>query len=139
MMLSDMPSDMPSGGAVDKMQCEANGMCATLNLTGSCCPTMDNWTLSCCDGASVEETCALNNKCAVLGLTGSCCPTIDSKYLDCCNAVPDSCRMVGNCTYYSATQYLKDLAAAATSAAPVPRALLLAVLIPSWMMMAMAM
>jgi len=97
--------------------CKSNPICATQGLEGDCCPTMDDWTLTCC-GAPIEETCDKNAECEALGLVGSCCPTIDDLYLDCCTTVPDDCQ-AGNstsCTMYSAVQYQLDLEAAASSA-----------------------
>lgn len=77
--------------------CELNEACAALNLTGQCCPTIDEQFLYCCNGF-IEPTCQRNDKCAALGLEGACCPTagnipsnLDGIYLDCCSTVPDEC------------------------------------------------
>ena len=77
--------------------CELNEACAALNLTGQCCPTIDEQFLYCCNGF-IEPTCQRNDKCAALGLEGACCPTagnipsnLDGIYLDCCTTVPDAC------------------------------------------------
>ena len=86
----------PTSGVQSDM-CELNESCAALNLTGLCCPTIDDQFLLCCNGA-IEPTCQRNDKCAALGLEGACCPTagnipsnLDGIYLDCCSIVPDVC------------------------------------------------
>jgi hypothetical protein len=87
----------PPSFNVESDLCELNEACAALNLTGQCCPTIDDQYLYCCNGR-IEPTCQRNEKCAALGLEGACCPTagnipsnLDGIYLDCCTTVPDVC------------------------------------------------
>jgi hypothetical protein len=90
------PVPPPSVNVVSDL-CELNEACAAFNLTGKCCPTIDDQYLYCCNGP-IEPTCQRNDKCAALGLEGACCPTagnipsdLDGIYLDCCTTVPDTC------------------------------------------------
>jgi hypothetical protein len=118
--ISDFPSsfasDFPSSAApvFASADCVDNMECAILNLTGICCPTLDNWTLACCGGPNIPvyEQCANQTKCARAELDGACCPTPDGKYLDCCGVVPDFCVKPGACPIYSTEQYKSELAAA---------------------------
>jgi hypothetical protein len=89
--------ERPPTNTVTSDMCDLNPSCAALNLTGLCCPTIDDQFLYCCNGM-IEPTCQQNDKCASLGLEGACCPTtgnipssFDGIYLDCCDAVPDTC------------------------------------------------
>jgi hypothetical protein len=120
--ISDFPSfasDSPSGVTfAASAQCEDNFQCALLNLTGVCCPSLDNWTLACCGGPEipVSQQCANQTKCVAAELEGACCPTPDGKYLDCCGVLPDSCLEPSACPIYSTAQYKLDLAAAERAA-----------------------
>lgn len=118
-LASARPSGLPTTYNAPTMKmnasdCQLHNACAARNLTGQCCPTTDDWTLTCC-GPPVESACANNGKCAAIGVTGTCCPTPDDKYLDCCDVVPDECQSVGaSCERYSAARYKRaqDVAAA---------------------------
>jgi hypothetical protein len=80
-------------------------------LTGDCCPSVDDWILTCC-GGEVEESCAENPKCVEAGVKGACCPTLEGWWLDCCESVPDQCLAGGSCEPYSTEKYLQDISAA---------------------------
>lgn len=114
-IVSDFPSSGPTlfpttgSPTMDMAACSLHNQCA--NLTGDCCPTIDNVDLACCGVAAVEETCELNVKCVdEWGLAGSCCPTLTGVYLDCCDAVPDDCLDGGNCTVLSTREYVESSA-----------------------------
>jgi len=81
--------------------CELNQFCNELTLTGSCCPTIDGWTLECCANPEqpVQPQCGDNPACAALGLTADsgCCPTVDNVFLDCCSSIPNECQEPGSC------------------------------------------
>ena len=98
-----------------------NSQCVMLNLTGACCPTIDDWTLRCCGEPDIplNEACSNHNKCAAADLEDACCPTADGKWLDCCGTVPDECQAEGACPVYSTTQYKLDLAAEKTQSSAV--------------------
>jgi hypothetical protein len=100
----------PTSSPARPAECQLNSGCAALNLTGLCCPTIDNWILDCCaeDTGPANAQCESNSACAALGLTGQCCPTRDSKFLDCCQTVPNDCQQPGSCERYSAVQYLQE-------------------------------
>ena len=125
---SSFPSSRPSFMKVVGPQCSETKACSQRNLTGLCCPTVDNVTLACCVEAKiklpVQAECSQNAKCSALGLNGFCCPTmnsgnksLDNFFLDCCTAVPDQCQAKGACKYYSAAQYKLDIAGAASQSA----------------------
>jgi hypothetical protein len=85
-------------------------------LSPALSPTMDDWTLHCCDSVpQIDETCSENPKCAGAGLTGACCPTSDPTFgfLDCCESVPDECAegTSENCIVTSTEEYIKALGA----------------------------
>ena len=78
--------------------CGLYPVCNGLGLAGECCPTIDAWTLDCCnDILPVQPLCQDNPACAALDLTGSCCPTVDEVFLTCCEQVPDECFEEGAC------------------------------------------
>ena len=132
---SDAPSLVPSLGpsffptpGIDDFNftqsdiCELNENCNALNLTGKCCPTLDNWTLDCC-GPQVKETCQDNPKCEAFGLEGACCPTEQGKYLDCCDVIPAICKEKDdsgndNCEFQSVSAYLAEQNAAPSTSSP---------------------
>jgi hypothetical protein len=89
-----------------------------LNLTGACCPTIDNWTLRCCGEPDIPyyQACSNHSKCAAFGLEDACCPTADNKWLDCCGSVPDECQAPGACPIYSTAQYKLELEASEKAA-----------------------
>lgn len=101
-------------------ECWRFDSCTALSLSGHCCPTADDWTLTCC-GGPVEESCALNPLCAALGLKGACCPTTTTTnnstnvWLDCCAVVPDECGTTNGssttttCLRQSAVQYKLEI------------------------------
>jgi hypothetical protein len=116
---SSLSSDSPTGLTfVASAQCADNIQCALLNLTGVCCPSLDNWTLACCGGPYIPEyqQCANQTKCVAAELEGACCPTPDGKFLDCCGVLPDKCVEPSACPIYSTEQYKLDLAAAERAA-----------------------
>jgi hypothetical protein len=102
--------DTPTSSPARPAECQLNSRCAALNLTGLCCPTIDNWTLDCCseETGPANAQCSSNSACSALGLTGECCPTSDDKFLDCCQSVPNECVEPGSCEPYSAVQYLQE-------------------------------
>jgi len=113
----DQPSPSPVGTPAPTSpkasECELNNACNILGLTGKCCPTIDDWTLDCCNGGSggdgnstVKEFCVDNPKCAALDLVDSCCPTVEGWFLDCCESVPNECLQPGACEVYSALEYV---------------------------------
>jgi hypothetical protein len=111
--------------------------CALLNLTGLCCPTLNNWTLACCGGPDIPVYQQCQNQTNCLGLAGACCPTADGKYLDCCDAVPDYCVEPGSCPVYSAVQYKLELDAAERTTAPQSKAFAVLVTTASTLLMVM--
>jgi hypothetical protein len=117
---SDILSDAPTSdvGVLSSAQCEDNHQCALLNLTGACCPTVNDWTLRCCGEPDIPiyQSCLNHSKCAAYDLEEACCPTADGKWLDCCDTIPDECQVPGKCPVYSTTQYQLDLAAAGKTA-----------------------
>lgn len=120
--VSDTPSDSPSffsTVAAASDVCQDNADCNALNLTGLCCPTLDNWTLACCGGPAIPyyQRCELNPKCNALGLTEACCPTSDGRFLDCCAALPDKCQEPGACPIFSAAQFKLELSSGAAAPA----------------------
>jgi hypothetical protein len=127
---TDPPTPEPRSPAATTAQaaseCAQNPACAAQGLTGQCCPTMDDWTLTCC-GGEIEESCTQNPQCNALGLNGACCPTIDDKWLDCCEVVPDECLNPTNdtssstsCERYSAVEYLREMQGSPTSSSRRP-------------------
>jgi hypothetical protein len=79
--------------------CENNDVCASLGLSGRCCPTATGIHLGCCsamddnskDESSPSDTdeveprsCSAHAECASSGLVGQCCPTGDGIMLGCC-------------------------------------------------------
>jgi hypothetical protein len=117
---SDVPTDTPTSDieVVASAQCVDNSQCAMLNLTGACCPTVDDWTLRCCGAPDIPiyQSCSNHSKCAAFDLEDACCPTADGTWLDCCGTVPDDCQAPGSCPIYSTAQYKLDLAAAEKAA-----------------------
>jgi hypothetical protein len=114
------PEPRPAAEAVSS-ECAQNKACAAQGLTGQCCPTMDDWTLTCC-GGEIEESCTQNPQCNALGLNGACCPTMDGKWLDCCEVVPDECinptddtSSSTSCERYSAVEYLREMGSPTSS------------------------
>jgi hypothetical protein len=118
---TDPPTPEPRPAPEAASECARNEACATQGLTGQCCPTSDDWTLTCC-GGEIEQSCTQNPQCNALGLNGACCPTIDDKWLDCCQVVPDECLNPTNdtssstsCERVSAVEYLREMQGSPTS------------------------
>merc|ERR1719383_1584784 len=89
-------------------ECSAHDECASLGLTGSCCPTTDGITLECCSGMTHVETnvstkagfdyersCQAYPKCQ--GMEGDCCPTADGVILECCKESGSECSAHDEC------------------------------------------
>ena len=113
------PSTPPPPFASVSAQCQDHSECANLSLAGNCCPTVDNWTLDCCNRLDNDDSSASNDGppsdrcqahpvCRDLGLADACCPTATGVYLDCCNVVPNDCHASGSCQVYSAVVYLAE-------------------------------
>jgi hypothetical protein len=56
MIPSDMPSEGPSASVFEDSLCAANPTCASLELTGECCPSADGINLDCCFGITPLPT-----------------------------------------------------------------------------------
>ena len=89
--------------APQSASCSAYAACASLGLTGDCCPTAQGVALGCCalggapdspvgpaskDTLSKPASCSAHTGCAALGLTGDCCPTAAGVALGCCSLAP---------------------------------------------------
>mmetsp|Transcript_17786 Transcript_17786/g.35794 ORF Transcript_17786/g.35794 Transcript_17786/m.35794 type:complete len:556 (+) Transcript_17786:129-1796(+) len=126
-MLSLGPSTFPTDESpVKSNQCTDHSACADLQLLGQCCPTLDNWTLACCDQEASgtdsgsndgppSDQCIAHTQCNALNLAGACCPTIDNVYLDCCEVVPNDCFDEGSCLVRSALAYMEEQQSAAAT------------------------
>ena len=115
------PTDEPP---VKSDQCTDHSACADFQLWGECCPTVDNWTLACCDtdesnidsgsnDGPPSDQCSAHSQCNALNLAGACCPTVDNVYLDCCEVVPNDCFEAGSCLVRSAVSYMEEQQSAA--------------------------
>ena len=123
-LITNVPTDSPTfTSATASAQCQDHTECNALGLTGQCCPTIDDWTLYCCNRDSLQETsndgppsdqCDAHTECHALGLADACCPTPTGVYLDCCDVVPNECFVDGSCQVYSAQAYMAEQSAAVT-------------------------
>jgi len=112
------PTAKPTFNA-DSAACAAHPQCVLQGVTGNCCPTDDDKTLSCCiDNAQPSPTkkptpyptprfddasCSAHPRCA--GLEGDCCPTEDDERLECCDGpaprpTPKPTYHVSSCSAY---------------------------------------
>ena len=93
--------------ASQSASCSAYTGCASLGLSGDCCPTAQGIALGCCAlgrapdspvgpaskvAPSKPTSCSAYTGCAGLGLSGACCPTAAGVALGCCSLglAPDS-------------------------------------------------
>lgn len=68
---SQNPVDLPASlstttvpvTTVEPSSCELKSACNLLGLIGECCPTIDDWTLDCCNGGDYSDS--LLNNCAI--------------------------------------------------------------------------
>jgi len=92
--------DSPSGGGISEKSgsfCVTHPKCKSLNLTGSCCPTLEGDLLGCCvrnnsntHPHQSNATCSKHPRCWSLGLTTDCCPTANGNILECCDLPNDA-------------------------------------------------
>jgi len=84
--------------------CSRAPKCATIGLSGECCPTAAGVRMGCCDDETEhaapttttvstrpvdsdgDHTCASFPACAALGLAGACCPNAAGVRMGCCDA-----------------------------------------------------
>ena len=92
--------DSPSGGGISEKSgsfCVTHPKCKSLNLTGSCCPTLEGDLLGCCvrnnsntHPHQSNATCTKHPRCWSLNLTTDCCPTANGNILECCDLPNDA-------------------------------------------------